>query len=68
MRPETIHPMGCECGSCNAPRRHPLYQQPVVDPRDIDAARKGLIAGLWVGGILTASKFGPSIIDWMTSR
>lgn len=63
MRHDVLHPMGCACRSCRRPA-----EQSAVDPQDLDALRKGLIAGLWAGGMIAAGKYGPSIIDWMTSR
>ncbi|MEO7467381.1 MAG: hypothetical protein ABIV36_10230 [Sphingobium limneticum] len=67
MRHDAIHPMGCACDRCALPHAIQTYSAPTVDPRDLDALGKGLIAGLWVGGILAAGKFGPSLIDWMTA-
>ncbi|WP_261934632.1 hypothetical protein [Sphingomonas bisphenolicum] len=73
MRHDAIHPMGCACERCapsRASQAHGArpYPAPAVDPRDLDALRKGMIAGLWVGGLLAAGKFGPSIIDWMAGQ
>lgn len=62
MRHDRIHAMHCRCDNCT-----PLPVAPLVEPKDIDAIRKGLIFSLFVGGVLTARQYAPTIIDWIAS-
>lgn len=62
MRHDVIHEMQCGCDRCT-----PRHAAPAVDPLDLDAIRKGVVLALWVGGVLAARQYGPSIIDWIAS-
>lgn len=62
MRHDKIHMMHCRCDRCT-----PLPAPSVVEPEDIEAMRKGLVFGLFVGGVLAARQYAPTIIDWITS-
>ncbi|WP_030540580.1 hypothetical protein [Sphingobium sp. DC-2] len=70
MRHEVIstklHPLDCQCDL----HREPLVQRwaRAADPADeLDAIRKGLIAGTWVAGVLAGAKYAPTVIDWLCS-
>lgn len=69
MRHEVIstqlHPLDCQCRLHRAPLSHRFAR--VAEPGDLDAIRKGLIAGTWASGVLAGAKYVPTVIDWLCS-
>lgn len=68
MRHDAIHPMACGCERCASPLAPSRYHEPVIDPADLGALRKGIIVGLWAGGLIAASQYAPTIADWFVAQ
>ena len=68
MRHEVIqtklHPLDCQC---SLHRQHANRWAAVMEQGDIDAMRKGLVLGAWLGGIAAAHQYVPTVIDWLSS-
>lgn len=68
MRHEVIqthlHPLDCQC---HLHRQHANRWAAAMEPGDIDAIRKGLIVGVFFAGYAAATKFAPTVIDWLSS-
>lgn len=63
--PTKLHPLDCRCHLHRASLGHRFAR--AAEPGDLDAIRKGLIAGTWVAGVLAGAKYAPTVIDWFCS-